>query len=84
MLSLSRLTIPRKALQTGSKRLAFGMSSRSKHNIVALDGWVKPPAFSFDYEITQYPNTSADELPERMKDATIVITSATPVSRGRY
>lgn len=56
------------------------MASQSKHTIVAVDSWVKPPPFSFDYDLTQYSNTSPEELPERIKDATIVITSATPIT----
>lgn len=36
----------------------------------------------FKYDVTLYQNTSAEELPERVKDATIIITSATRVTRA--
>ena len=59
------------------------MSSTKRHKIVAIDGWVKPlPEFSFEHEAVQYDTTTLDELPERIRDATIVITSATMVSRA--
>lgn len=58
------------------------MSTSTEHKIVAVDSWVKPPSMSFEYEQCQYPNTSSEELPERIKDATIVITSATRVTRA--
>ena len=57
------------------------MSATQRHKIVAIDAWVKPPTFAFDCDITQYQNTSPAELPERIKDATILITSASRVPR---
>ena len=57
------------------------MHPASKHKIVALDSWVQPPKCDFDHDIVQYLNTTAAELPERIKDATIVITSAIAISR---
>ncbi|KAF2719236.1 NAD(P)-binding protein [Polychaeton citri CBS 116435] len=54
----------------------------AKHVIVAIDGWVKYPTFEgFDYDFRQYDRTSPDDLPGRIADATIVCTSATPVTR---
>ncbi len=57
------------------------MWNSHKHHIVAVDSWVKPPAFAFDHEFTSYPNTSPEELLERLKDATIVITSSSRITR---
>ncbi|KAF2172900.1 hypothetical protein M409DRAFT_49413 [Zasmidium cellare ATCC 36951] len=54
----------------------------TKHTIVALDSWVSLPALNFEYELIRHVNTSPMELPERMKDATIVVTSATRVTRA--
>ena len=58
------------------------MLTSKKHKIVAVDSWVKPPPMSFEYEQCQYQSTSPEDLPERVKDATIVITSATRVTRA--
>lgn len=56
-------------------------ATMTKHTIVALDSWVSPPPLNFDNEFIGYPSTSSAELPEHMKDATIVITSAIRVTR---
>lgn len=48
-----------------------------KHHIVALDNIVKTPDLNFDYTITTHSGTKPEEVQERIKDATIVITSAT-------
>lgn len=53
-----------------------------RHKIVAVDGWVKPPPFSFEHDFVQYESTTLVELPERIRDATIVITSATRIPRA--
>lgn len=52
-----------------------------RHNIIALDNWVKPPQLSFDHDSAHYSGTSVAELPERMKDATVIIVSGTKVTR---
>ncbi|KAK3713167.1 hypothetical protein LTR37_008600 [Vermiconidia calcicola] len=52
-----------------------------KHRVVVVDNWVTPPALSIDHEQTSYASTSAAELPERIKDATIIVTSGTPIIR---
>lgn len=53
-----------------------------KHTIVALDGWVKLPRLDFDHVYTEYTSTTPDQLPERIKDATIVTTAAQKVTRA--
>lgn len=58
------------------------MSHAQNHKVVAVDSWVKPPEFSFEHEFAQYSNTNPDELPERIKDASIVITSSTRITRA--
>lgn len=58
------------------------LPNMTKHTIVALDSWVSLPALNFEYELIRHVNTSPMELPERMKDATIVVTSATRVTRA--
>jgi glycerate dehydrogenase len=57
------------------------MSTPQRHHIVSLDNWVPTPEFSFPHTLNQYPQTSAAELPERMKDASIVLISNTPITR---
>lgn len=56
-------------------------SMAKRHRIVALDNWVKPPELSFEHDRAHYPSTTLDQLPERMKDATIIIVSGTKVTR---
>lgn len=56
--------------------------SSPRHRIVAIDGWVKVPDLNFDHETTTYPSTDPEDLPERMKDATIIMTSVTRVTRA--
>ena len=53
-----------------------------KHSVVVVDSWVNPPPLDFDHDFHQYSNTTPDELPERIKDATIVITSSTRITRA--
>ena len=57
------------------------MSNTQKHIVVAVDSWVKLPPFDFGHEFIQYDNTSPEELPERIKDATIVLASGTRITR---
>ena len=57
------------------------MSAPGKPYIVALDSWVEPPKLSFEYDSETYPSTTPEQLPERMKNATIVIVSGTKVTR---
>ena len=54
----------------------------SKHHIVVLDSMVDPPPFDFEYDLTQHKTTSLEELPSRLKDATIVVTSVTKIDRA--
>ena len=58
------------------------MPDVAKHKIVSVDSWVGPPQLSFDHEFVQYANSTQEELPGRIKDATIVITSATRITRA--
>ena len=53
-----------------------------KHNIVALDRWITIPPVNFEYDYTSYATTSADELPQRINNATIIITAAQRVTRA--
>lgn len=66
----------------GRTRGFVAMPKARKHNIVALDSWVKPPDFDLSYEFTQHESTSLEELPERIKDATIIIISGTKINRA--
>jgi glycerate dehydrogenase len=54
----------------------------AQHHVVCIDTWVKPPELAFDHRITQYDTTLPEQLPERIKDATIVVTSAAKVTRA--
>jgi glycerate dehydrogenase len=54
----------------------------TKHHIVYLDAWVKTPELDFEHCTTQYESTNPDQLPDRIKDATIVVTSAAKVTRA--
>lgn len=58
------------------------MSTTKKHKVLALDSLVRPPPFSFDHELVQYENTSPTQALERIKDATIVLTSPTAITRA--
>ena len=58
------------------------MSAVRRHKIVAVDGWVKPPQFDFDHDLTEYDQTSPDQLSERIKYATIVICSGTYITKA--
>ena len=52
-----------------------------KHNIISLDAWVKPPDFGFEYDVSVITDGSAVTKPEQLKDATIFMTAAAPVTR---
>lgn len=73
------------ALHTSTKltcgRHLATMASARRHRIVAVDAWVKPPHFDFDHDLTEYDQTSPEQLPERIKDATIVICSGTYITK---
>lgn len=81
MLTNLQLKVYRGVVQTTSRRPFTAMSSVQKHKVVVLDDLVKAPSMAFDYDITQYQSTTLEELPARMKDATIVIISPTRVTR---
>lgn len=51
-----------------------------KHTIVALDSWVPLPPLNFEHELIIHAKTSPEQLPERMKDATIVLATATRIT----
>lgn len=57
------------------------MASIRRHNIVAVDAWVKPPQLDFDHDLTEYDQTSPEQLPERIRDATIIICSGTYITK---
>jgi glycerate dehydrogenase len=58
------------------------MAATRRHKIVAVDNWIVPPRFSFDYEFEQYERTSQEEFPERVKDCTILIVSGTAITKA--
>ncbi len=59
------------------------MGSTQQHIVVGLDNWVPvPESLSFPHTKHQYAITTAEQLPERMKDATIVITGPTRITRA--
>ncbi|KAK6423170.1 hypothetical protein LTR81_004118 [Elasticomyces elasticus] len=51
------------------------------HHIVVLDNICPPPEVNFAHQLTQYDTTSPEQLPARLKDATIAITSMTRMTR---
>lgn len=53
------------------------MTTDKRHHVVALDGHVQLPPLSIPHTITSYTSTSASELADRIKDATIIVCSAT-------
>lgn len=58
------------------------MAATRKHKIVAVDNWIVPPQFSFDYDFEQYERTSQEEFPHRVKDCTILIVSGTAITKA--
>jgi glycerate dehydrogenase len=72
-------TCPKLYRAYASKRCR--MASPQRHHIVSLDNWVPTPEFTFPHTLDQYPRTSAAELLERMKDASIILISNTPIPR---
>jgi glycerate dehydrogenase len=61
---------------------AGNMTQSVKHNIVALDSWVKPPPFDIDHELHLHNTTDPEEIKALVKDATMIIISMVPVSRA--
>lgn len=53
-----------------------------KHKIVAVDSWVKPPPPSVEHDMVIHDRSSAEEILTRLHDATIVVTSGTPINRA--
>lgn len=51
-----------------------------KHKIVALDSFVKPPPMDFEHDVAVFERTLPNQLPERMANATIVMTAASKVT----
>jgi glycerate dehydrogenase len=58
------------------------MAQGLKHNVVALDSWVKPPAFDIDHDLYLHNTTDPTEIASLVRDATIIIVSMVPVSRA--
>jgi glycerate dehydrogenase len=58
------------------------MAATRRHKIVAVDNWIVPPRFSFDYDFEQYERTSQEEFSERVKDCTILIVSGTAITKA--
>lgn len=54
----------------------------AKEHIVAVDGFWKAPPVNFDHETTIYEWTTPDQLPDRIKDATILTVAAAKVTRA--
>ena len=81
MLAIPHFKVFRGVTRAVYKRPFSIIPAMQKHKIVAVDGWVKPPPMDFDHDFIQYENTSPDELPERVKDATIIIVSPTRITR---
>lgn len=52
-----------------------------KHHIVALDSWVQPPKFDFDYDLSLHVTITPEEIPAVAAPATIFITSMVRVTR---
>jgi lactate dehydrogenase-like 2-hydroxyacid dehydrogenase len=55
--------------------------SVKQHRIVCLDAYLCPvPKFSIPHTYQEYHNTSSDEVIDRVKDATIIITTRVSIS----
>ena len=52
------------------------------HHIVVLDNWCPPPQVDFPHRLTKYDSTTPEQLLDRIKDATIIITSNSRVTRA--
>lgn len=52
------------------------------HHVVGLDAWVEPPPLTFEHTLQVIRDGSALTKPEQLKDATIVINSATPIKES--
>jgi glycerate dehydrogenase len=58
-------------------------STTKKYKIVGLDSWVPlPDNLAIPHTTIQYPSTTPQQLPERVKDADIIIISGTPMTRA--
>ncbi|KAK4503117.1 hypothetical protein PRZ48_006544 [Zasmidium cellare] len=55
----------------------------TKHLVVCIDTLITLPPLNFDYDLTEYPSTTPEDLPSRIKDATIVVTNTTPVTKKK-
>jgi phosphoglycerate dehydrogenase-like enzyme len=56
-------------------------AGKDKHHIVVLEGIHAPmPSFDFPHTITIHQRTPPSEVSERIKDATIVITTVVPIT----
>ncbi|KAF2716905.1 hypothetical protein K431DRAFT_234337 [Polychaeton citri CBS 116435] len=52
-----------------------------KHKLVAIDSCIVPPQVDFECETIIYDATSPEELPDRIKDATMITTGLAKVTR---
>lgn len=57
------------------------MAPTQKHKIVAVDNYVPLLPLTFDHDLVSYDSTRPEQLIERIKDATIIITTTTPIPR---
>lgn len=53
-----------------------------KHKLVAIDSCIVPPRVDFECETIIYDATSPEELPDRIKDATMITTGLAKVTRA--
>jgi len=57
------------------------MQQPQTHKIVCLDAFLCPvPSFSIPHTYSEYSNTTLSQVLERVKDATIIITTRVPIS----
>lgn len=54
----------------------------SLHHVVYLDNWVDPPPLNFEHRLTKYDSTTPEQLPSRLRDATIAICSSARITRA--
>ena len=52
-----------------------------KHHIVCLDSWLPLEPLDIDYTVAVSDNTSLETVAHSLQDATIVVTSATAITR---
>lgn len=72
------------ALRSNTQVLRFSLLRAMKHKVVRLDGLIPSPDLSgIEHQwVGEYSKTSAEQIKERIKDATIVINSTTRVPRA--